>query len=119
MHICSFFVRADCLRVRHQRNLHLLSLLLVALSTLLLAACSSTSSTPNPPPSVQVAVSPTAASVFTNQNEVFTATVTGTSNTSVTWSVQEGASGGSITNAGLYSAPANAGTFHVSCDQPG
>jgi len=51
--------------------------------------------------------------VFTNQAQAFTATVTGSSNTSVTWSVQEGASGGSITNAGLYNAPANAGTFHV------
>jgi hypothetical protein len=32
----------------------------------------------------------------------------------VTWSVKEGASGGTITSAGLYSAPSTTGTFHVS-----
>ncbi|MCW3099895.1 MAG: chiB1, partial [Chthonomonadaceae bacterium] len=40
-------------------------------------------------------------------------TVTGTSNTAVTWSVQEGASGGSISSSGVYTPPATAGTFHV------
>jgi len=38
--------------------------------------------------------------------------VTGAVNTAVTWRVQE-AGGGSVTNAGLYTAPAVAGTFHV------
>jgi hypothetical protein len=31
----------------------------------------------------------------------------------VTWTVHEGAAGGSITSAGLYTAPASAGWFHV------
>jgi hypothetical protein len=31
----------------------------------------------------------------------------------VTWSVQEGTAGGTITAAGVYTAPANAGTYHV------
>ncbi|MGA9668584.1 MAG: hypothetical protein WBQ94_05205 [Terracidiphilus sp.] len=32
---------------------------------------------------------------------------------SATWSVQEGAAGGSITATGVYTAPATTGTFHV------
>jgi hypothetical protein len=31
----------------------------------------------------------------------------------VTWSVQEGAAGGTITPTGVYTAPENAGTYHV------
>jgi hypothetical protein len=45
--------------------------------------------------------------------QTFTASVTGTTNTAATWSVQEGAAGGSITSAGVYTAPFAAGTFHV------
>lgn len=50
--------------------------------------------------------------------QTFTASVTGTTNTAVTWSVQEGAAGGTITSAGpepstLYTAPNAAGTFHI------
>jgi hypothetical protein len=37
----------------------------------------------------------------------------GTGNTGVTWSVQEGAAGGTITSGGLYTAPRTAGTYHV------
>jgi hypothetical protein len=43
----------------------------------------------------------------------FTAAVTGTSNTGVTWSVKEGSTGGSITSSGVYTAPSVAGTYHV------
>jgi hypothetical protein len=43
----------------------------------------------------------------------FTATVTGTPTTSVTWSVQEGMTGGSVTGSGVYTAPATAGVYHV------
>ncbi len=68
----------------------------------LLAGCASTSH--NTP--VAVAVSPTAASVVVTKTQQFTATVTGTSNTAVTWSVVGGAANGTISNAGLYTAPA-------------
>ncbi len=64
-------------------------------------------------PTVAVAVSPTTASLSTSGARTFSATVTGSTNTSVTWSVQEGATGGSITSAGVYTAPATAGTYHV------
>ncbi len=64
-------------------------------------------------PVVAVTVSPTTPSVVVNGNQTFTATVTGSTNTAVTWTVQEGASGGAITSGGVYTAPASTGTYHV------
>jgi hypothetical protein len=61
---------------------------------------------------VSIAISPTSASVIAGATRQFTATVTGTSNTAVTWSVQE-SGGGTVSTTGLYTAPATAGTFHV------
>jgi serine protease len=63
---------------------------------------------------VAVAVTPAAASVQTGGMQTFTAAVTNTSNTAVTWSVN-GVAGGSatvgmISAAGLYTAPASAPT---------
>ncbi|WLT30994.1 glycosyl hydrolase family 18 protein [Geothrix sp. PMB-07] len=57
-------------------------------------------------------INPTAAAVQTTKTQQFTATVTGASNTAVTWSVQETA-GGAMDATGLYTAPATAGTYHV------
>jgi hypothetical protein len=62
---------------------------------------------------VTVTISPASASVTAGGTKSFSATVTGTSNTQVTWSVVEGASGGAITSSGTYSAPAATGTYHV------
>ncbi len=62
---------------------------------------------------VTVAISPSSANVNSCQTFTFTATVRGTSNTAVTWSVQEGAAGGSVSSAGVYTAPSSAGTYHV------
>ena len=59
--------------------------------------------------SVSVSVSPTAASLQPTQQSQFTATVSGTINTAVTWT----ASGGSVTSGGLYTAPSTAGTYTV------
>ncbi len=69
--------------------------------------------TVTPPPPVVVAVSPKTQSLIAGGSQQFTATVTGSANTAVTWSVQEGASGGVITAAGVYTAPLGAGTYHV------
>lgn len=59
--------------------------------------------------SIKVAVSPATATVQVGTNEQFTATVTGTSNTAVTWQVNTIAGGnstvGTITADGLYTAP--------------
>jgi hypothetical protein len=65
-----------------------------------------------PPPVVTVTVSPATASVLTSATQSFSATVTGTSNLAVNWSVVE-AGGGSVSAAGLYTAPSSGGVFHV------
>jgi len=58
---------------------------------------------------VAVAVSPTSASVPVSGTQQFTATVTGSSNTAVTWSVNgsNGGNGtvGTVSSSGLYTAP--------------
>ena len=65
------------------------------------------------PPSVSVTVTPNSITVFRDATQAFTAKVTGTTNTAVTWSVEE-TLGGTIDSAGLYTPPQNgAGTFHV------
>ena len=66
-----------------------------------------------PPNPITVSVAPPTASVNSCQSLTFSAVVTGTSNGAVTWSVQEGAAGGSITAGGVYTAPDAAGTYHV------
>ena len=76
---------------------------------------SSTSlSTPPPPPSlVSITVTPNSVTVVQGATQSFAATVTGSTNTAVTWSVQE-PSGGTINSAGLYTAPQlGQGTFQV------
>ncbi len=74
------------------------------------------STTPPPPPPAQtvaVTVSPATAAVPTGGSVQLAAAVTGSANTSVTWTVQEGAAGGAVGSTGLYTAPSAAGTFHV------
>lgn len=59
---------------------------------------------------LMVTLSPPSATLSTGQSLSFTATVTGNSNTSVTWS----ATGGTVTGSGntiTYKAPATAGTY--------
>jgi len=65
--------------------------------------------TVTPAPVVTVSVSPKMANLQAGGTQTFTATVTGTSNTSVTWT----ATGGSITQGGLYTAPSAVGTYTV------
>jgi hypothetical protein len=60
-----------------------------------------------------VAIAPQSANIKVNTTQQFTATVRATLSTSVTWSVLEGAAGGTINAAGLYTAPAATGTYHV------
>ncbi len=77
------------------------------------ASATATVTVTAPPPVVAVAVTPSTAAVKSCQSATFTATVSGTTNTAVTWSVQEGTAGGSVTSAGVYTAPSSAGTYHV------
>jgi Zn-dependent metalloprotease len=61
------------------------------------------------PTGVAVSVTPTTATLATGATFQFTAAVTGSTNTAVTWT----ATGGTVTSGGLYTAPASAGTFTV------
>jgi uncharacterized protein (DUF1800 family) len=79
----------------------------LALVVLLVCGCGSSSS---PPQQITVNVTPATTTVRTGDTQQFFATVTGTTNQSVTWSVN-GTSGGDSTNgtispAGLYTPPA-------------
>jgi hypothetical protein len=69
----------------------------------------SVTSPPPPPPSVTVTVTPTTGSVLLGNSQTLTATVTNTTDTSVTWSVNNIPGGspstGTITAAGVYTAP--------------
>jgi uncharacterized repeat protein (TIGR03803 family) len=58
-----------------------------------------------------VTISPSTVSVPTGSVQSFTAAISGGG--SVTWIVEEGTSGGSITSTGIYTAPAQTGTYHV------
>jgi hypothetical protein len=60
---------------------------------------------------VNVVVSPAEITIFTGHGQQFSTTVTGTSTTDVTWSIQE-PSGGSINTTGLFIGLA-AGDYHV------
>ncbi|NPC50998.1 chitinase [Corallococcus sp. AB032C] len=62
---------------------------------------------------VSVSVTPASVTLSRGGVQTFTALVTGNTNTAVTWSVQEGATGGTVTTSGTYTAPQTAGTYHV------
>lgn len=64
-------------------------------------------------PDVTLSVAPAAVSVEVGGQAQFRASVGNTDNKVVSWSVQEGAVCGSITAAGLYTAPATPRTCHV------
>jgi outer membrane protein assembly factor BamB len=66
-----------------------------------------------PPPAVGITISPFAASLVMQGSQQFTAQVTNATDTSVDWSVQDGNAGGTVTTAGLYTAPLASGVFHV------
>jgi hypothetical protein len=69
------------------------------------------------PTPVAVSISPSGATLTTGGTQQFSATVTGTTTTGVKWSVDDIAGGnsttGTISSAGLYSAPSAAGSHKV------
>lgn len=69
---------------------------------------SGSSSTP-PPSNVSITISPTSATVGFGTTQQFTATVSGTTNAAVTWTVTDTSGGtshaGQISSTGLYTAP--------------
>jgi hypothetical protein len=101
-------------RVKRRSPAWAIGSILALLAVFGLAGCgggsTSAAAAPNPnPPAVAISISPTSASVAAGATKQFSATVTGASNTSVTWS----ASGGTITSSGLYTAGNTGGTFNV------
>ncbi len=64
-------------------------------------------------PPISINVTPGVTSLTVGQSQPFSALVVNASNTAVTWSVQEGPAGGSITASGVYTAPMKAGNYHV------
>ena len=95
---------------------HLRAIALVIATVIGVLGCGgSSNSPPAPTPAslISVTITPSSATVFRDATQAFTAKVTGTTNTAVTWSVA-GSSGGTIDSAGLYTPPQNgAGTFYV------
>lgn len=87
------------------------ALLIAAL--ICVSGCGGNSTSSPPPPQITVTVTPNLATVLQGATQPFSAIVTGTSNTAVTWSVEE-STGGTIDSAGLYTAPPDSnGTFHI------
>jgi hypothetical protein len=98
--------------MKRARRLGLAVGILLALAAAGCGGGSSSSSSTTPPPSnVSVTISPTSQTVGYGATEQFTATVTGATNTGVTWSVSSASSSsssqiGTISSSGLYTAPA-------------
>ena len=93
---------------------------LALLSLCFVSGCGSSTSSdvlpqPTPPPqtTVSVSISPTFTEVKRGTSGNFSAAVVNAKDTSVTWSIQEGAAGGSITSAGVYTAPDADGDYHI------
>ena len=96
-----------------------LSLILVVAAALFQARCagvtkgssggSGSGNNGNPPPAITVSVSPNAANVRIGATQSFAASVSGSSNTAVTWEVNGVAGGsvatGAISSSGVYTAP--------------
>ena len=62
---------------------------------------------------VSITVAPASVNLSPGGTQQFTATVTGAADTSVTWSIQQGVSGGAILASGLYTAPPSVGSYSV------
>lgn len=79
------------------------------------AACGRPDAAPVGP---SVSVHPRSLTLAPNETHPFSATVTGTADVAVTWSVRPSATGGTIDASGLYTAPAVAGNFSVVATEP-
>lgn len=89
-------------------------------TNLLVVACLVTAACGLPPATTEgqgqgvgVDVLPKAPTVQPRGLVTFSATVTGTANTSVTWTVLEGSSCGTVSTSGAYTAPGSSGACHV------
>lgn len=60
-----------------------------------------------------VTIMPPTLTITTGKTQKFTAAVSNTDNQAVTWSIQEGTTGGTIAPDGTYQAPSTPGTYHI------
>ena len=95
-------------------RLHIALASLAVLPLLIAAGCGGASNNSGnngsgPPPNITIAISPTSASLAAGATQQFQATVTGSTNTAVTWQVNGTVGGntqlGTISSTGLYTAP--------------
>jgi hypothetical protein len=88
-----------------------IALLVVGAWTLGCGSAGAPQPPPPPPPTITVTVSPASGSVLLGGQATFTATVTNTTDTAVSWSVSGVPGGntalGTITSSGVYTAPAD------------
>ena len=112
-------VQQDRSRILHRSSRLGLRLSRVAMGafTAISAACGGGDApTPiTPPPVVSVSVSGPLVAIPASSTTTFTATVTGSTNSAVTWSVETSGTTnvGAISSSGVYTAPPAAGTFTV------
>jgi hypothetical protein len=109
---CSDGSAPFCAVGRARRAGHLATAVMcIVFAALCFAGCTgkagSSSSTPGT--QVQVSIQPGSASLAVGAQQQFSATVVGTTNSSVSWT----ASGGTITPAGMYTAGSSTGSFQV------
>ena len=100
------------LRLTRKSSVKVAAIVVLLAPVLLTVACGGGSSNPTAPLPVSVQVTPPTSSIVVGQSQTFAAVVKN-STAGVNWSVQEGSAGGSVTAAGVYTAPMKASTYHV------
>src|SRR6266852_4694094 len=86
------------------------------IAAIFVSACSGGVIESGSPAGISVSISPLTLVIQPNSSFTFTATVSGVSqgqSSAVTWSVQEGASGGTVDGSGKYTAPATEGNYQL------
>jgi len=89
------------------------TLLALTASTLLIGCGEAVVNAPGSGQGVAIRVIPSAVSITASGSVQYQSTVTGTSETGVSWTLQEGPACGSIDSSGLFKAASASGTCHV------
>lgn len=107
------------LRLRRVRRSQIICSVVGVTGLLLLAGCGGTaavqpsSGATSGPLNISVTISPSSVGIPRGGTWSFAASVVGSSNPTVTWGIQENSAGGAISDAGVYTAPAVDGVYHV------
>jgi len=121
-----FYFYDDKSSQRGNRKLLIVLMVVLALGVLgVIYLLSRPSAKSAPPANLAITIAPTETEISVGESHDFTATVTGSGDTDVTWSVAEGSAGGTVVNhgaqaqggavasLGVYAAPTTPGTYHV------